>query len=152
MEAFLLGIEELAPVRALKSSFYAYPVVNALHILSVGALVTSVVLLDLRMLGRLAAMPAAPLVALMRRVALAAFAGAALSGLALFAVRARDYASTPLFVVKMGLILLAAVNFVVFVRLARGAMPVSGLAQALAATSIAFWLAVVLTGRFLGFV
>lgn len=152
MEAFLLGIEELAPVRALKSSFYAYPVVNALHILSVGALFTSVVLLDLRTLGRLTAMPAGPFVALMRRVALTAFAGAALSGLTLFAVRARDYASTPLFVVKMGLILLAAVNFLVFARLARARIPVSGLARALAVASIAFWLAVVLAGRFLGFV
>ncbi len=146
MEALLLAIEGLAPVRALRTSFYVYPVINALHVLAVGSLVSTVALMDLRILGVIASVPEALFVRLLRRVALGAFALAVLTGLLLFAVRARDYAGMPLFWGKMGLIGLAALNFALFSVL-RGAA-----AKALAALSIVLWLGVLLAGRFLGFV
>ena len=46
MAEFLAGIEQLAFVRGLKASFVAYPIVNALHIMAIGALLTSVLLMD----------------------------------------------------------------------------------------------------------
>lgn len=42
MDGFFAGIEQLALVQGLKASFVAYPIVNALHIMSIGALLTSV--------------------------------------------------------------------------------------------------------------
>lgn len=147
MEALLGGIEQLAAVKALKSSFFVYPIVNALHILAVGALVTSVVLMDLRVFGMIRSVPEAPLVRLLRRVALGAFVVAVLTGLALFSVRATEYAAMPLFLVKLGLIGVAGANFVAF-SLLRG----EGGKRVLAGVSIVLWPTVLLAGRFLGFV
>ena len=48
---FFEGIEQLGAVHLLKASFFAYPVVNALHITAIGTVFTSVMLLDLRILG-----------------------------------------------------------------------------------------------------
>jgi hypothetical protein len=154
VEGILLAIEQLPPVRALKISFYAYPLVNALHILSVGALITCVTLLDLRMLGALQAQPAAPFGTLMRRVALLAFAGAAATGVTLFSVRASDYAAMPLFLAKLALIGLAILNFLAFARLAGLSPhePLGPVPKLLAVLSIGLWIVILVCGRFLGFV
>src|SRR5690606_10617254 len=78
----LAAIERLPPVSALKVSFYVYPLVNALHILSVGATVTVVILMDLRILGLAgAALAREPFVRLMREAVATAFPVAALTGL-----------------------------------------------------------------------
>lgn len=147
MEALLGSIEQLALVKALKSSFFVYPIINALHILAVGALVTCVVLMDLRVIGVIRSVAEGPFVVLLRRVALGVFAVAVLSGLTLFSVRATEYAAMPLFWVKLGLIGVAGVNFAAFSVL-RG----QGARRGLAVASIGLWLAVLLVGRFLGFV
>lgn len=147
MEALLGGLEQLALVKALKTSFFAYPVVNALHILAVGALVTSVLLMDLRVIGVIRGLDEQPFVKLLRRVALWAFALAVLTGALMFAVRATEYAGTPLFWIKMGLIGLAGVNFVAFSLLRQPAAK-----RVLAGVSIVLWPTVLLVGRFLGFV
>lgn len=76
----LQAIEQLAPARELRASFYAYPLVNALHILAVGALLTSVILMDLRILGYLSRQDRQPFLRLMRRLALTAFGGAGSRG------------------------------------------------------------------------
>jgi hypothetical protein len=147
MEALLGSIEQLAAVRALKSSFFVYPIINALHILAVGALVTSVILMDLRVLRVIRSVPEAPWIRLLRRVALGAFGVAVLTGLTLFSVRATEYAAMPLFLLKLGLIGLAVANFVAF-SLLRG----QGVKRVLAGVSIVLWPTVLLAGRFLGFV
>jgi hypothetical protein len=146
MEAALVAIERSPLVAALRTSFFVYPAINALHILAIGALLTSVLLMDIHVLGAIRSLPAGPFVALLRRVALGAFALAVLSGLTLFSVRASEYAAMPLFQVKMGLIVLAGANLIVFGLVA------GRLRKALAVLSILLWLAVLLTGRFLGFV
>ncbi len=147
MEALLGSIEQLALIKALKSSFFAYPIVNALHILAVGALVTTVVLMDLRVIGVIRSVDEKPFVRLLRRVALGAFGLAVLTGALMFAVRATEYAATPLFWIKMGLIGLAGLNFVAF-SVMRG----QGARRVLAGVSVVLWPTVLLAGRFLGFV
>ena len=154
MSELLAAVEQLAPVRALKASFFAYPIVNALHIASIGALLTSVALMDLRIIGGLASVPQAQFVRLLRRVALAAFIGALLTGSLLFSVRAREYAAMPIFLIKMALILLAGTNFLVFLRLSdrsRGDKPAGGAATTLAVLSLVLWASVLFAGRFIGF-
>jgi len=154
----LAQIERLPAVEMLKASFVAYPLINAAHVLAIGALVTSVVLMDLRILGFLGRVRPGIPVLFLRRVALAAFAVAALAGIAMFSVRARDYAVNPAFIAKMVLVLLALVNFLIFIRLAgkssespdQGQVPIG--AKAAAALSILLWVGVVLCGRFIAFV
>ncbi len=147
MEALLGSLEQLALIKALKTSFFAYPIVNALHVLAIGALVTAVLLMDLRVIGVIRSIEAQPFVRLLRRVALGAFALAVLTGALMFAVRATEYAGMPLFWIKMGLIGAAGLNFVAFNLLRQPAAK-----RALACVSILLWPAVLLTGRFLGFV
>lgn len=150
MAEFLAGIEQLALARWLKGSFIAYPIVNALHIMSIGALLTSVLLMDLRICGAFRSLPYAAFVALLRRVALGAFAGALVTGSLLFSVKASTYAVMPIFLAKMALILLAGVNFFAFLRFARGGDEPAGSAI-LAVLSILLWTSVLFAGRFIGF-
>ncbi|PAP98172.1 hypothetical protein LRP31_13295 [Mesorhizobium mediterraneum] len=152
MDEFLAGIEQLAFVRALKASFVAYPIVNALHIMSIGALLTSVWLMDLRVLGAFRSLPQAAFVALLRRTAFTAFASALVTGSLLFSVRAREYAAMPIFLTKMTLILLAGANFLVFMRRAKGGdEPAGGTVTILAVLSLVLWTSVLFAGRFIGF-
>jgi uncharacterized membrane protein len=151
---FFQAIEQLGAVRLLKSSFVAYPVINALHIAAIGALVTSVLLMDLSVLGAIRAIPREKLVALLRRVALAAFGVAVLTGVTMFSIQATDYVRNPVFLVKLGLIVIAALNFAAFTALDRRRS--SGEADAalriLAVTSILLWSGVLFAGRLIGFV
>lgn len=152
MDWLLAGIEQLALVRALKASFVAYPIVNALHIMSIGALLSSVWLMDLRVLGAFRSLPYAAFIALLRRTAFAAFAGALITGSLLFSVRASEYAAMPIFLTKMTLILLAGANFLVFMRRAKGGdEPADVTATILAVLSMALWTSVLFAGRFIGF-
>jgi hypothetical protein len=91
---------------------------------------------------------------LLRRVALAAFIGALLTGSLLFSVRAREYAAMPVFLVKMVLILMAGTNFLVFLRLSdwsREDKPASAAATVFAVLSLVLWASVLFAGRFIGF-
>jgi hypothetical protein len=151
MEALLAAIEASPPAAALRVSFYAYPLVNAAHVLAVGGLVTTVILLDLRLLGAFAAVDRASFATLMRRVALALFAAAVLTGLALFSVQARDYAANPAFLLKLGLIVAALANFLLLAPPAdAGAVSTRG--RVGAALSLTLWPCVLAAGRFIGFV
>ncbi len=148
MEALLAAIEGLGAVEALKRSFVVYPLVNALHILALGTLVTSAILVDLRVLGRFAAFDARDFERTFRRLALAAFALAAATGIAMFAVKARDYWENPAFLAKLGLLAAAGLNFAWF-RLAATSRPGAGRMPAL--LSITLWIAILVAGRFIGF-
>lgn len=145
MEAVAAAIEQWDAVRALRSLFYVYPIVSALHILGIGVLLTGVLLMDLRLVGLFRALPAESFVTLLRRVTLAGFALAVLTGLTLFSVRASDYVALPLFWVKMGLIVAAGLNLAALLWLDRAK-------RVFGAVSLLLWFGVLLAGRFLGFV
>ena len=149
---FLQAIEQLGPVRLLKSSFLAYPVVNALHIAAIGALFTSVLLMDLAVLGAIRSVPREKFVALLRRVALGAFVVAAFTGLALFSIQATSYARNPAFLVKLCVIGLAALNFLAFSILSRRNCETSTASRITAFASNLLWSGVLFCGRLIGFV
>jgi hypothetical protein len=154
MDEFLAGIEQLAFARGLKASFFAYPVVNALHIMSIGALLTSVMLMDLRICGAFRSLPQAAIVGLLRPTAFVAFASALVTGSLLFSVKASQYAAMPIFLAKMALILLAGANFLAFIGFSRasgGDEPAGRIATILAALSLMLWTSVLFAGRFIGF-
>jgi hypothetical protein len=153
VDAFLAALEASAFAEALRTSFVAYPLVNAFHILALGALVTAVILLDLRVLGGLRSVAGEPFIALMRRVALLAFAGAAVSGFLLFSVRPIDYAGNPAFLAKLALIGLAVLNFALLAHSGRGRGRAEAPSMRVAAVlSLVFWPAALVAGRFIGFV
>lgn len=149
MEIFT-AIEQLGFVRALKGSFFVYPVVNALHIASIGMLLTSVVMIDLRLLGAFRSLPETPFVTVLRRLAFTALAGAVFTGLLLFSVRAGEYVAKPIFLAKIVLILVAGLNFLAFRYVSRAGAG-KAFVRIFALLSLLLWPSVLLAGRFIGF-
>jgi hypothetical protein len=151
MMELLAALEHSGLARAIKGSFLIYPLINAAHILAIGVLVTSVSFLDLALLGLFRQAMSDPVLSLLRSAALSGFAAAAASGLLLFSIRATQYAEMPIFVAKMLLIALSALNFAVFSTLLARRGKVSIARKVSAALSILLWLSVLVCGRLIGF-
>lgn len=139
----LAGLEALEPIAALRVSRWAYPLVNAGHVLGIGLVVGAAVPLDLRHLGLWPSVPPETARRLLRPVAAAGILLALVTGAALFAVAAREYWGTTLFRVKMGLLGLALAN--------AAATLIRPAARWQAAASLLLWLAVLLAGRFIAY-
>lgn len=148
MDTLLSALHDSAPAAALRSSFAAYPLVNALHVLGAGGLVVLVWLMHAALAGRegLAGEAAARL---LRRLVLVAIAGMIVTGFALFSVKPRDYAANPAFLVKLALIALALANAAAYHAVVSRR---PGMARISMIVSVAAWPAILLAGRFVGFV
>jgi hypothetical protein len=153
MIALLEALEQSAPVVALKSSFIVYPVINALHILAIGTVVVSATLVDLRILGALPAQ-SSTFAPMMKRLAFSAFAVAFVTGFAMFSIQASSYAANPAFRLKLVFLALAGLNLAVFSYLfgSHCTEVRQHAARVLAFLSIALWLAVLFSGRFIAYV
>jgi hypothetical protein len=147
----LEALEQWAPIVALRESTYAYPLVNALHIIGIALLFGSIVALDLRLVGwRREAGTVDGLELLLVPVAVAGLALAIPAGMLLFATDARAYAASPLFQAKLLLIALAIGNALwLGARARRGPRPRR--TAAAAAASILLWLGAIVLGRLVGY-
>lgn len=142
-------LEASAPAAYLRGSFVAYPLVNAAHILAIGALLTCAALMDLRVLGLGTSVPVATVIGHLRPVATLALLVAATTGLLLFSVRPLEYVDNPAFPLKLVLVTAATANAVGYSLLQdRIGLPYL---RALAALSLALWPAALVAGRFIGF-
>lgn len=143
---------ELSPVATfLRRSIWAYPLVNALHILGLGALVTSALVMDFRILGVGRRLSVEGVTGLLRPVAFGAAALAILTGALLFSVKPHEYAGNPVFLTKIALLGLALVNAAVFVLTARHERPGETLTRLMVVVSILLWLSVLGAGRLIAF-
>ena len=147
------ALENLPFITALRESWLAYPVVNALHIVGVALLFGAIVPLDLRLAGwRRETAPVDRLSRLLLPVAMFGFLLAASAGLLLFATDARAYAASPLFQAKMALIAMALVNALALRAIDWRSPKPRGRRVALAgAASLVLWLAVIVLGRLVGY-
>ena len=147
----LAALENLSFIAALRDSWLAYPLVNALHIIGVALLFGAIVPLDLRLAGwRRGAAAIDGLSRLLLPVAMFGFALAACAGLLLFATDARAYAASPLFQAKILLIVLALGNALALRKIdwRRERRPRVALAGA---ASVLLWLATIVLGRLIGY-
>jgi len=143
-------LEAWGPGPALRVSAWLYPIVNATHILGVGLLVSSAVLMDLRVLGAFGRRyDVETVLGLLRPAAVVGIFIALISRLLLFTVQPLDYLDNPAFRIKLLIVAAAAVNAAVFLVTARRA-PRPGLAAS-ALVSILLWLGALLAGRMIGF-
>ncbi len=141
----------------LQQSGTAYLFVNAAHILGIGLLLGAILPLDLRLLGGLRAYPLAIIGPLLMRVASTGLALALVTGLWLFTVNPKDYVSNPAFLAKLALLAFALVNIGLQHRGQRFRAALAGndvdpAVRAFAASSAVLWLAVLVAGRWIGFV
>ena len=94
----------------LRRSFYAYPLVNAAHILGIALLVGAIVPVDLKLLGITSGPPLGATAQALARFAAAGLALAVASGFLLFSVQPLEYVANPAFWTKVSLVALGVLN------------------------------------------
>ena len=135
---------------------WAYPVVETVHIVGLACLVGSIAVVDLRILGFSKGLPATALMRHASPLSIAAFCLVAASGLLLFIAHAADLIGNRVFLLKMGLIGAAGVNAALF-HTGSWAKPDTWAkqapvpARAIAAASLAIWVAVITCGRWIAY-
>lgn len=152
------AIEMSALGVAMRQSLWLYPVVEIVHLTGIALLVGSIAMLDLRLLGLSSSVPVRRLAAHILPWTAASFVLIVPSGLAMFVAHAGDFIASPVFVLKICLILAAGVNAAVFHAGAfRGAADWDvnrappAAARLAAALSLALWIAVIACGRLLAY-
>jgi len=128
------------------------PIVQSFHIVSIGVVMGTIVMLNLRVLGL--ALPSQQLSEMTRRLMpwmWGALVVLLLSGLMFVIARPRRYFVNPVFGLKFALLVCAVVSTVVLQRvLARREFP-NIAAKSVAALSTFAWLGVVLAGRWIAY-
>jgi hypothetical protein len=133
----------LAPLRTHP---WAYPVLEALHILGIALLLGNLVLLEFRVWGAGSTLPVRALARLGLAIALSGFALAAATGLLMFATQTQELLANRAFTLKLLLLLLAGCNAAWFhARDSLGKLDALAKAQTMFSTLL--WLAVIACGR-----
>lgn len=147
----LMQTLEATPLSAaLRSSVWAYPILETIHIAAFALVFGALVLFELRVFGIGRALPIVALLRLAIPLALAAFAVAASSGALLFLSQPTELAAHPAFLAKLGLILIAGANAWWFHR-RDSVTRLDGLAKLQAALSMLLWLGVITAGRLIAY-
>lgn len=134
----------------IQSNTFAYPLLEAAHIVGIGLLLGSLMVFELRVWGRGAAIEPAALARLALPVTIAGFALAAVSGLVMFASQAEEMIRNRAFVIKMLLLFAAGTNAVWFHQ--RGAVAAGDrLAKGQTALSLGLWVGVIICGRWIAY-
>ena len=136
---------------ALKSSAWAYPALEVVHICGIALLVGNLVLLELRVFGRGSALDVKALARLSLTIAGVGFLLAAASGLLMFASQAAELLTNRIFTLKMILLMLAGCNAAWFHGRA-SLDKLDALARAQMVMSTLIWLAVITCGRWIAYV
>ena len=152
------AIESSALGQAMRHWLWLYPSVETVHIVGIALLVGSIAILDLRLLGLSRSLPVRRLAAHILPWSIGSFALIVPSGLAMFTAHAGELISNPVFILKIGLILLAGANAgILHAGVFRNAaqwdvdvMPPLA-ARAAAAVSLLLWVSVIACGRLLAY-
>jgi len=146
--------------QAMRQSLWLYPAVEIVHIVGIGLLFGSIAILDLRLLGFSRSISVKRLASHVLPWSAAAFLLIVPSGLMMFTAHASDFISSPVFAVKVCLIMAAGVNAGLFHTIV---FPSVGVwdseemrklgpppsARACAAASLLIWISVIACGRLL---
>ena len=134
---------------------WSWPALESIHFVALCFLIGALLIMDLRLIGFQSVIPLRAVHGLMP-VAIVAFVFSALTGLGFLFGDPNLYFINPAFLIKMGLIVLALLNFLLYyfkvepmlVRLGP-ADPTPGIAKAVGAASLVFWFGVLTYGRLL---
>jgi hypothetical protein len=148
--------------QAMRQWLWLYPAVETVHIVGIGLLLGSIAILDLRLLGVSRSIPVRALARHVLPWTAAAFILIVPSGLMMFTAHASDFISSPVFAVKMCLILGAGLNAALFHAIVFPSVEVwdseemrklgpPHSARVSAAVSLVIWVAVIACGRLLAY-
>jgi hypothetical protein len=135
---------------SLKSHAWAYPALEIFHILGIALLIGNLVLLELRVFGKGAALPVKDLARLGLSLVAIGFCMAAASGLLMFATQPEELLANRAFTLKMVLLTCAACNAAWFHG--RGSLDkLDTVAKAQMIVSTLLWVAIVTCGRWIAY-
>jgi len=143
----------------LRTSLKAMPIVEAIHVMAVATVFGTIVLVDLRLLGYPNVQRSfSKLHHELLQWTWVAFGIAFITGVLLLVVNAVTYYRNTAFWLKMGVIVLAGINMLVFeyvtaksvAKWDKGVLPPAA-ARTAGALSIVFWVGVIFLGRWIGF-
>ena len=148
--------------QAMRQWLWLYPAVEIVHITGIALLFGSIAVLDLRLLGFSRQISVRTLARHVLPWTAASFLLIVPSGLAMFVAHAGDFISSPVFVLKMCLIMTAGVNAAVFHAITfRTAdvwdseemrkLPPPPSARLAGTVSLAIWISVIACGRLLAY-
>jgi hypothetical protein len=149
-----VALEQSSFAAAVRQSLWLYPAANVGHIVALTFFAGAVAVMDVRLLGGLAATSPALLLARARSFAVAALAGMAVTGCVLFSAEASHIALNPAFQLKAALVAAGLINVAIYEfwakrtveRLVPGAsMPAR--AKVAGVLSLGIWVAVAACGR-----
>jgi hypothetical protein len=139
-----------AGIEWLSSNPWAYPALEVLHICGISLMLGSLVLVELRVWGLGAELPAPALARLGLTVSVCGFGLIACSGLGLFAAHPGEMLASRAFVIKMGLVALAGLNAGWFHG--RGSLlKADTMARAQTVLSMGLWLGAIICGRWIAY-
>jgi hypothetical protein len=152
--AIFIALEQSGFAAAIRQSPWLYPAANVGHIVSLTFFAGAIAVMDVRLLGGLAATVPGPLLARARSFAVAALAGMAITGCLLFSAEASHLALNPVFQLKGILVAAGLINVAIYEfwakravdRLAPGAL-MPARAKVAGVLSLGIWVAVAACGR-----
>jgi hypothetical protein len=160
MLEFCQWLDQTSVGTAIRQSLWLFPAIETVHLLGMAALVATITVLDLRLLGWTGkAPPVSKMAARLIPLAWLGFTVQLGTGVLLFSSEAVKIYGNPAFRLKLLLLLLAGVQALIFQTFVSGklpawddkpSMPVA--AKLMGLSSILLWAGVVTAGRFIGFV
>jgi len=156
--AWLVWLETSEVALAMRHWLWLYPIVEIVHIVGFVVLVGAAVMFDLRLLGLSRHLPASDMAQHLLPWARASLLLILPSGLLMFMTHATEWAASPVFRLKLLLIVAAGLNAALFQRGAFAS--VSGwnrdtkapaTARCAAVISLVLWLGVISCGRLLAY-
>ena len=157
LDTALTALAQSPPAEAIKASYYAYPLVNAAHILGLATLFGAILALDLRLLGLFPTVPAQGLARMLPRIAATGLLIALPTGVLLFSVEPFDYAGNRAFLAKLAIVALGVVHAVWvhftpgWKALVRRGGAIGAPLKLSAALSLTLWSSAILAGRMIAF-
>ena len=148
--------------RAMREWLWLYPSVEIVHIVGIGLLFGSIAVLDVRLLGFSKTISVRRLSRHVLPWTAASFLLIIPSGLLMFVAHATDFISSPVFVTKLCLIMLAGVNAALFHAIAMRTanvwdteemrdLPPPPSVRLAGAASLLIWISVIACGRLLAY-
>lgn len=156
---FLVSLENSGLAEWLQYSAYAYPVIESAHVVGVALLFGTLLIVDLRLVGlRLMSQSISSLTHATLKFTWLGFVIAVATGFMMFSERATHYITNFEFLSKMGFLVLAGINMLIFEFLTRRSLadwdegqPIPGKVKLAGFLSLAFWIGVIVFGRLIGF-
>lgn len=151
-------LEATALSQAMRTWLWLYPIVEIIHIIGFVILVGAVAMFDLRLLGVSPNLPVRALGRHLLRWSVTGLFFVVPAGLMMFSAHPQDFATSTVFLLKLGLIAAAGVNAAIFhLGIYRSAAKwdigtaAPATARIHALLSLAIWIAIISCGRLLAY-